>query len=120
MLDCLARHGVKATFFVLGRKAITPEGSGIVRRAIAEGHWIGNHTFNHSTPLGRLDRVDALREFEQAEQTLAWIQDMPGQARHLFRPPGSGMLGHHLLQPAIVEKFSRRFLHVRAVELRAG
>jgi peptidoglycan/xylan/chitin deacetylase (PgdA/CDA1 family) len=104
VLDCLSRHGIKVAFFVLGRKAITPEGAVIVRRAIAEGHWIGNHTFNHSSPLGRLDRADALREFEQAEKALAWIQDMRGQARHLFRPPGSGMLGRHLLQPAIVEK----------------
>jgi peptidoglycan/xylan/chitin deacetylase (PgdA/CDA1 family) len=100
VLDCLARHGIKVTFFVLGRKAVTPEGTVIVRRAIGEGHWIGNHTFNHSSPLGRLDRADALREFEQAENALAWVE----QPRRLFRPPGSGVLGNHLLQPAIVEK----------------
>jgi len=103
VLDCLARHGIKVTFFVLGRKAVTPEGSVIVRRSIAEGHWIGNHTFNHSSPLGRMDRVDALREFEQAEKALAWIQQTE-QPRRLFRPPGSGVLGRHLLHPAVVEK----------------
>ena len=100
VLDCLARHRIQTTFFVLGRKAITPEGVAIIRRAIAEGHWIGNHTFTHSAPLGRLDRADALREFEQAEQALAWIT----QPRRLFRPPGSGRLGRHLLHPAVVEK----------------
>lgn len=102
VLDCLARHGIKVTFFVLGRKAVTPEGTAIISRAIAEGHWIGNHTFNHSSPLGRLDRADALREFEQAEKALAWIK----QARRLFRPPGSGILGRHLLQPVIVDKLT--------------
>jgi peptidoglycan/xylan/chitin deacetylase (PgdA/CDA1 family) len=100
VLDCLARHRVQSTFFVLGRKAIQPEGVAIIRRAIAEGHWIGNHTFTHSAALGRLDRADALREFDQAEQALAWIK----QPRRLFRPPGSGVLGRHLLHPAVLEK----------------
>jgi len=100
VLDCLARHNIKTTFFVLGRKAVTPEGSALVGRASAEGHWIGNHTFNHSTPLGRLDRDAALAEFEKAEQTLHEL----GQTQNLFRPPGSGVLGKHLLHPAVVEK----------------
>jgi peptidoglycan-N-acetylglucosamine deacetylase len=100
VLDCLARHRIQTTFFVLGRKAVAPEGVAIIRRAIDEGHWIANHTFTHSAPLGRLDRADALREFEQAEQALAWIT----QPRRLFRPPGSGQLGRHLLHPAVVEK----------------
>jgi peptidoglycan/xylan/chitin deacetylase (PgdA/CDA1 family) len=100
VLDCLARHNAKATFFVMGRKAITPEGSALMRRASAAGHWIGNHTFSHSSPLGRLDPAAALDEFERAEQALAWLQ----QPRKLFRPPGSGVLGKHLLLPAVVEK----------------
>jgi peptidoglycan-N-acetylglucosamine deacetylase len=100
VLDCLARYKVNATFFVMGRKAITPEGSALMRRARAEGHWIGNHTFSHSAPLGPMDRAVALSDFEQAEQTLAWLK----QPHKLFRPPGSGKLGKHLLQPAIVER----------------
>ena len=71
-----------------------------MRRASGEGHWIGNHTFSHSTPLGRLDGAAALRDFEQAEQTLAWVR----QPQKLFRPPGSGQLGKHLLNPAVVER----------------
>jgi peptidoglycan/xylan/chitin deacetylase (PgdA/CDA1 family) len=100
VLECLARHDVKATFFVMGRKAVTPQGSALMHRERTEGHWIGNHTFNHSAALGRLDRAAALDDFEQAEQTLAWVQ----QPKRLFRPPGSGELGKHLLQPAIVER----------------
>ena len=100
VLECLARHNIKATFFVMGRKAITPEGSALVRRASAEGHWIGNHTFSHSAPLGRMDGAAALSEFEQAGQALAWLQ----QPQKLFRPPGSGQLGKHLLHPAVVER----------------
>jgi peptidoglycan/xylan/chitin deacetylase (PgdA/CDA1 family) len=100
VLDCLNRHGVKATFFVLGRKVSLPVGLAISKRASEEGHWIGNHTFTHEKPLGELDRATALREFEQAEQALAWLR----QPQRLFRPHGGGMVGPHLLHPAVVEK----------------
>jgi peptidoglycan/xylan/chitin deacetylase (PgdA/CDA1 family) len=110
VLDCLAGHNLKATFFVLGKKASTAEGSDLIRRASREGHWIGNHTFTHSAPLGQLDAAVALSEFEQTEQALALIyQTMIDPAglnrpRKLFRPKGSGQLGKHLLHPAVVEK----------------
>jgi peptidoglycan/xylan/chitin deacetylase (PgdA/CDA1 family) len=52
VLDTLARHSVRATFFVLGRKLATASGRKLAERAHAEGHWIGNHTFSHATPLG--------------------------------------------------------------------
>jgi peptidoglycan/xylan/chitin deacetylase (PgdA/CDA1 family) len=100
VLDCLAKHRVQSTFFVLGRKAILPEGNALVHRARAEGHWIGNHTFSHSAPLGRMDGAAAVREIEQSEALLSWVE----QPRRLFRPPGSGELGRHLLNPAAVEK----------------
>lgn len=100
VLDCLARHKVRSTFFVMGRKATLPQGPELIRRARIEGHWIGNHTFSHFTPLGQLDPASALREFDQAEQVLAWVE----RPEKLFRPPGSGEIGKHLLQPAVVEK----------------
>jgi peptidoglycan/xylan/chitin deacetylase (PgdA/CDA1 family) len=104
VLDCLSRHHVKATFFVLGRKVAAPGGKDLVRRALSEGHWIGNHTFSHSTPLGKLDAIAAIREIERAEESLAWI-DPPVR---LFRPyGGAGKLGRNLLNSAVVEKLKR-------------
>jgi peptidoglycan-N-acetylglucosamine deacetylase len=100
VLECLARHSIQSTFFVMGRKAVTPEGSAWVRRESQAGHWIGNHTFSHSKPLGDLPAVEALREIEEAEQAIQW----PCQPHRLFRPPGAGEIGKHLLQPAIVRK----------------
>jgi peptidoglycan-N-acetylglucosamine deacetylase len=101
VLDLLAKHSVKASFFVMGRKVVTPEGRALVERAAAEGHWIGNHTYSHTKPLGELDRAAALAEFERAEESLAWLDQRP----RLFRPYGrQGKLGKHLLHPAIVEK----------------
>jgi peptidoglycan/xylan/chitin deacetylase (PgdA/CDA1 family) len=101
VLDTLARHSIKASFFVMGRKVGTPEGRALATRASAEGHWIGNHTYSHTQPLGELDRASAVREFEQAEESLAWLNQTP----RLFRPYGrAGKLGRHLLHPAVVER----------------
>jgi len=106
VLDCLAKHDVKATFFVLGRKVIERANTRIAQRARAEGHLIGNHTFSHSTPLGELDGAAALAEFERTEQALDWLQiGAAPQQQRLFRPyGGKGAVGPHLLHPAVVEK----------------
>src|SRR5699024_6621170 len=45
LLDILAKHEVKATFFVMG--AYVDEFPDVARRIVAEGHTIANHTYNH-------------------------------------------------------------------------
>jgi peptidoglycan/xylan/chitin deacetylase (PgdA/CDA1 family) len=100
VIDCLARHGIKATFFVLGSKVIRPEAGAIARRARGEGHWIGNHTFTHTKRLGEMDEREALAEFDRTEEALAWVE----QPRRLFRPYGSGVIGHNLLHPAVAQR----------------
>ena len=50
--DVLARHGIASTFFVIGSKLQNPLARACVERAHAEGHWIGNHTWTHTRPLG--------------------------------------------------------------------
>ncbi len=101
VLDCLRAHHLKTTFFVLGEKVSDPARASIARRAIEEGHRIGNHTFTHTTPLGELSRAAALDEFERTERALAPLN----QTEQLFRPyGGSGAIGPHLLHPAIVDK----------------
>ena len=48
ILDQLRIHDISATFFVIGEKAQShPE---LIRRIVAEGHELGNHTFTHSEP----------------------------------------------------------------------
>jgi peptidoglycan/xylan/chitin deacetylase (PgdA/CDA1 family) len=104
VLDCLDRHRVKATFFVIGRKVSTLAGRELAERASAEGHWIGNHTFSHATPLGLLPAQEAVREIERVEEALAWLT----QPVRLFRPyAGAGQLGPHVLQPSVIEKLQR-------------
>jgi peptidoglycan-N-acetylglucosamine deacetylase len=100
VLDCLARHNVQSTFFVVGAKASSTDGEPLVRRAHREGHYIGNHTFTHTIPLGELDRETALDEFDRTEQALSWL----AQPRRLFRPFGRGKFGPQLFHPAIIER----------------
>jgi len=45
ILDVLAREGAKGTFFVIGREA--EKYPDVVRRIHAEGHSVGNQTFDH-------------------------------------------------------------------------
>jgi|SRR5665213_873136 len=105
VLDCLAAHEVKATFFVIGQKVSLPQGAAIARRASAEGHWIGNHTFTHTCPLGELNEKSAMEEFEKTEEAISWLQ----QPLRLFRPYGrAGSIGPHLLHPAVVKRFQTR------------
>ena len=71
VLDILRERGIKTTFFVIGEKLGDPERRRLAARAHDEGHWIGNHTFTHSVPLGqqrdagdgtKRDRPDAGRD----------------------------------------------------------
>ncbi len=87
LLACLARHGVRAGFFLIGEKARRhPD---LVRAIAAGGHLIGNHSQSH--PAGRfwsLLPVAMWREVAGCQQTLTEILGSPPT---LFRPP----VGHH-------------------------
>jgi len=87
VLDTLARHGIKTTFFVIGSKLESGERRWLCERAREEGHWIGNHTYTHSTPLGLSDDPDA------AEAEIGRTQRVLGNLAHadrFFRPFGGG------------------------------
>ena len=104
VLNTLAKRGIKATFFVIGVKLLDPERRRLVARAHAEGHWIGNHTFTHSVPLGRQPGPDT------AEQEIARTQGLIGDLAHAkrwFRPfGGGGNLDDRLLKPSVVDHLS--------------
>jgi peptidoglycan/xylan/chitin deacetylase (PgdA/CDA1 family) len=101
VLDELARADLKATFFVLGSKLAEPERRALAKRAHAEGHWIGNHTWSHKEPLGRLN--DPARVLAEIIDTEAAINELAHPDR-LFRPfGGGGAIGQHLLSSAAVD-----------------
>lgn len=81
LLDLLARKKIKATFFVLGENAQRhPE---ILKRAVAEGHEIGNHSWSHPN-LGKLSN-EALRS--QLQRTDDVITQAIGSHPRIMRPP---------------------------------
>ncbi len=99
VLDVLAREGIAATFFVLGHKLADPRCRALAERAAAEGHWIGNHTYTHRTPLGLL-RAPEVPE-EEIGRTQALIGDL-ARPEKLFRPfGGGGAIGPHLMSAAV-------------------
>ena len=71
VLDVLARRGVKASFFVLGKNLASPERMKLAQRASAEGHRIGNHSYTHRIPLGDDPKTDAVdSEIAKTEQLI--------------------------------------------------
>jgi peptidoglycan/xylan/chitin deacetylase (PgdA/CDA1 family) len=84
LLEVLAKHNVRATFFMLGRHvAERPQ----VAQAVAQaGHVIGNHTFNHPNLIFSL-RAQLIQEIEQCRRALA---ETVGEHSNLFRPPFGG------------------------------
>ena len=106
VLDVLAQHELRASFFVLGHKLAEPSGLALARRIRDAGHRLGNHSFSHETPLGEDPRPDAVEiEIAETEALLRPVWDAP----RLFRPfGGGGVLGPHLLSPASVEYLRAR------------
>ena len=81
ILDLLAVAGARATFFVCGAAIEGREGT--VRRCVAEGHEIANHTHTHPE-LRELDRAAICAELESASAAIASVT---GARPVRFRPP---------------------------------
>jgi peptidoglycan/xylan/chitin deacetylase (PgdA/CDA1 family) len=92
ILDILASHQIKATFFVVGKRVGGQEA--LLRRIHTEGHEIGNHSWSHPsfTKLSTADMEQQLRATQQA------IVRAGVPAPTLFRPPygavDTAVLGH--------------------------
>jgi len=84
LLEVLARHGVQATFFLIGR--YVQQRPDIAREIARAGHVIGNHTFTH--PLLIFKSETEIRQ--ELIQCRSALQDAVGQHSNLFRPPFGG------------------------------
>lgn len=85
VLDILAAHDVRASFFMVGYLA--ERYPAIARRVVDEGHLVGNHTQNH-TVLTRHGADVTRAQIEGGSRTL---QRVTGVTPAWFRPPGGGM-----------------------------
>ena len=98
LLDVLAKHNVKATFFMIGNRIEKhPE---TVNRVIAEGHEIGNHSYSHPL-VGFLPPFYVQRQIERTDDLL---QQHGIEKGSVFRAP---MLTRFLPVAYVLEKADR-------------
>lgn len=81
LLDLLAGHGVRASFFVVGRRA--EQHPALVERIVREGHLLGNHSFSH-TRFAHMGTAMQVADMERADRVLT---DFDGRAHHRIRTP---------------------------------
>lgn len=83
ILDALKKHNVHATFFVVGNYIKTsPE---LVKRMLAEGHIVGNHTFTHPD----MSKISDMESFKKEMVSLEQLyKETTGQdINKFYRPP---------------------------------
>lgn len=82
ILDILRENDLKATFFVIGRKAA--EYPHLLQRIADEGHTIGNHSFSHHNLIGVFSKRKLQADIQRCNET---IKEITGLSPMLFRPP---------------------------------
>ena len=81
VLDELWRLGLRATFFVVGKRAVLHPA--LVQRIVDEGHLLANHSFYHGPP----GTTGALELASEVQRTRALLSELVGRAPNHFRPP---------------------------------
>ncbi|HEY0428858.1 MAG TPA: glycosyltransferase, partial [Pyrinomonadaceae bacterium] len=84
ILDILKQENVKAAFFVVGQNG--QENPDLIKRIVAEGHEIGNHSFTHPN-LGEVPRQITDIELNATQRL---IESLTGRSTRLFRAPYFG------------------------------
>jgi peptidoglycan/xylan/chitin deacetylase (PgdA/CDA1 family) len=84
LLEVLARHNVKATFFLIGR--YVKQRPDIARELAQAGHVVGNHAFSHPNLIFASAR-ETKTQLRDCQQVLT---DAVGEHSRLFRPPFGG------------------------------
>jgi membrane peptidoglycan carboxypeptidase len=82
VLDLLAEHDIKAVFCMVGEEVT--ENPEMVRRVVAEGHKLCNHSWKHDD-LGVLSQADARADLQKTQDALA--KAVPGETVTWFRAP---------------------------------
>ena len=75
VLDVLLQHNIKATFFCIGDNV--SKHNAIYMRILADGHAVGNHTYNHLSGWST-GRLKYLKNIEECSKLID---------SNLFRPP---------------------------------
>ncbi|BAQ08722.1 xylanase/chitin deacetylase [Bacillus sp. OxB-1] len=91
ILDTLKKEGVPATFFLTGHylKSATP----LVKRMVAEGHGIGNHSYDHPN-MANLSEKRMEEEWTKFDDLL---RELTGVKRTVYARPPEGIFNEKLL-----------------------
>jgi peptidoglycan/xylan/chitin deacetylase (PgdA/CDA1 family) len=114
VLDALKSECVRATFFLLGRNALAnPQ---IVRRALAEGHSMGHHSYSHPL-LNRMPIAKAEAEIDRgiaADELALYGAQRSTPTTPFFRFPGFASNG------ALLDRMSERGMVVFGADVWAS
>jgi peptidoglycan/xylan/chitin deacetylase (PgdA/CDA1 family) len=104
LLDVLAMNDAKASFFLLGEQV--EQHPDVVRRIVADGHRLGNHSYDHP----RFTRIPHRQQLEQIGRTEQLLTTFDGKRDHWFRPPSGqfplSLLLHFATQPGAIAYWS--------------
>jgi peptidoglycan/xylan/chitin deacetylase (PgdA/CDA1 family) len=99
VLDVLAAHGVRASFFCVGRRAAAARD--VIRRMADEGHDVLSHGWSHAS----LWRCSPARTDAEVGRAHGLLTTLSGRAPAFFRPPW-GMLNAAL--PGVLQRHGAR------------
>ena len=95
ILDILQKHNVKAAFFLVGN--YMQKNPDLVRRMVAEGHIVGNHTMHHPDMSKLSDRAAFTKELTDLENL---FHEVTGKELPKFYRPPQGIYSEENLKMA--------------------
>ncbi|MCB1054627.1 MAG: polysaccharide deacetylase family protein, partial [Acidobacteria bacterium] len=97
VLDLLADHGARATFFVIGRRAA--QHLDLAAEIVRRGHRLENHTQHHGKGFAWLGPRRLGREIDEAQAVIA---DVAGRAPRYLRAPAG--IRSPFLEPVLARR----------------
>jgi peptidoglycan-N-acetylmuramic acid deacetylase len=95
ILDALKKHNVHATFFLVGN--FITSSPDLVKRIVAEGHCVGNHTYHHPN----MSSISTMESFRKELEDLQKVyEDTTGQKMMKFYRPPQGKYSQSNLKMA--------------------
>ena len=85
ILAILDDNDCRATFFVLGKMADRAAGKELVRRMLAEGHTVGNHSWNHPN----FRKISKSKVRKEVERTQKLLESLGVTSRYIRAPYGA-------------------------------
>lgn len=92
ILDTLAAENVPATFFLTGHYLTSA--TDLVKRMVADGHTIGNHSYDHPN-MARLSDSEMVNEWQRFDNKL---KELTGIERTYYARPPEGVFNERLLK----------------------